>query len=159
MPGPPPKSPERRQRTNTHAVSVIPFRSTALVEAPPLPPGLLAVTRDLWNAFWRSPLAQAVEKNTDVSAITRYFSLIDERERLYRGFRRKRLVLGAQGQKVLNPMGRALHAFDSEIRQLEDRLGMNPRSRLQLGIQLGEAARTLQELNRGLEEDDEQDPR
>jgi P27 family predicted phage terminase small subunit len=154
MPGPTPKPPERRQRTNSHAAAVIPFRATP-VDAPPLPAGLLAVTRELWRAFWRSPLAQAVEKNTDTSAIVRYFTLADERERMYRGFRRKRLVLGSQGQKVLNPMGRALHAFDAELRQLEDRLGMSPRSRLQLGVAIGEAAKSLAELNRILEEDDD----
>jgi hypothetical protein len=56
---------------------------------------------------------------------------------------------------VLNPMGRAMHEFDSEIRQMEDRLGMTPRARLQLGITMGEAARSLADLNRVLDEDDE----
>jgi hypothetical protein len=94
-----------------------------------------------------------------MAAIRRYFSLSDERERIYRGFRRKRMVLGAAGQKVLNPMGRALHAFDSELRQLEDRLGLTPRAGLQLGIQLTQAARSLAELNQALEDDDEDEPR
>jgi P27 family predicted phage terminase small subunit len=128
-----------------------------------MPEGLLASTRRLWAGFWKSPMAQVLDSRSDITAILRYFSLVDERERLYRGFRRKRMVRGSRGQEVLNPMGRALHEFDSELRQLEDRLGMTPRSRLQLGIQFGEAARTLQELNRALEEDhddeDNTDPR
>jgi P27 family predicted phage terminase small subunit len=153
--GPPPKPADRRQRTNHPAV--VPFRQVRIT-VPPMPEGLLKSTQSLWTTFWQSPLAQTVDPQSDMAAIRRYFSLSDERERIYRGFRRKRMVLGAAGQKVLNPMGRALHAFDSELRQLEDRLGLTPRARLTLGIQLTEAARSLAELNQALEDDEEEDP-
>lgn len=130
-----------------------------------MPANLLASTKAIWRSFWRSALAQAVDPNTDTAAIVRLFTLLDERERAYRGFRRKRLMEGSQGQSVLNPLARAMNAFDPEIRQLEDRLGMTPRARLQLGITLGEAAKSLAELNRILEEDsndeenEDRDPR
>ena len=43
--------------------------------------------------------------------------------------------------------------IDAEIRQLEDRLGMNPKSRISLGIQLGQMKKTLADLNAHLEEE------
>ncbi len=90
---------------------------------------------------------------TDGTAILRLFTLYDERERAYRAFRRQRLIKGSQGQAVLSPMGRAMQEFDAEIRQMEDRLGLSPRARLQLGITFGQAAQTLADLNRQLDED------
>jgi hypothetical protein len=62
-------------------------------------------------------------------------------------------------------MYRQRTAADAEIRQLEDRLGLNPRSGLQLGIQFSEAARSLEELNAriayaaSIEQGEEEDPR
>jgi phage terminase small subunit len=55
---------------------------------------------------------------------------------------------------VLHPLGRMMGVMDSEIRQLEDRFGLNPLARARLGITIGEAARTLADMNRMLEEDD-----
>ncbi len=60
---------------------------------------------------------------------------------------------------VLNPLGRQLCKFDSEIRQLEDRLGLTPRARLQLGIVYGEARGSLDDINRSLKIDYDDDPR
>jgi P27 family predicted phage terminase small subunit len=125
-----------------------------------MPEGLLISTQGLWRKFWKSALAGAMEPESDTGAIVRLFTLYDERERAFRAYRRKRLIEGSQGQMVLNPMARAMSVFDAEIRQLEDRLGLTPRARLQLGIQLGEAAKSLQELNRMLDDDHEDsDPR
>ena len=76
----------------------------------------------------------------DDAAIERLFDLYDERERAYQDFRRQRFVKGSQGQDVLNPLGRLIASFDGEIRQLEDRLGFSPKSRLNLGIELEQPA-------------------
>ena len=67
--------------------------------------------------------------------------------------RKDRLVVGSQGQAVLNPLYSAMLKIDAEIRQLEDRLGMNPKSRISLGIQLGQMKKTLADLNADLEEE------
>ena len=56
-----------------------------------------------------------------MAAVVRYFTLLDERERAYRAYKKQRVVQGSQGQKVLNPMGRFMHDCNSEIRNLEDR--------------------------------------
>lgn len=41
--------------------------------------------------------------------------------------------------------------LDGEIRALEDRFGCSPAARLRLGIRFGQAARTLEDLARGLD--------
>jgi P27 family predicted phage terminase small subunit len=149
----PPKPSERRQRRNAPSAAIVALPVQPLV-VPDAPGGVLAVTRERWSAFWRSPLAGAVAVDSDLSALERLFTLYDERERAYRAYRRERLVTGSTGQLVLNPLGRQMAVMDSEIRQLEDRFGLNPLARARLGITIGEAARTLADLNRALEEDD-----
>ena len=70
--------------------------------------------------------------------------------------------MGSQGQPVLNPLGRQLSSSDAESRQLEDRFGLTPMARLRLGVQIGTAARSLDDLNRQLDHDDQdktEDPR
>ncbi len=53
-----------------------------------------------------------------------------------------------------------MRAYDAEIRQLEDRFGMTPRARLQLGITFSESVRSLEALNQSfIADDDEEDPR
>ena len=109
-----------------------------------------------------SELAEVVELGTDQPAITRLFTLYDERERAFRGYKKRRLTLGYKGQPVLNPLGRMMLQLDEEIRQLEDRLGLTPRARLQLGITFSEAAKSLDDLNRMFTGDggeDAEDPR
>jgi hypothetical protein len=89
----------------------------------------------------------------------------DERERMDLELRLNPMLIGHKGQTILNPLYRQRSAMDAEIRQLEDRLGLNPRSGLQLGIQFSEAARSLEELNAriayaaSVEQEAEDDPR
>ncbi len=94
--------------------------------------------------------------------IRRLFILYDERERAYEEAKDKRIVKGSQDQEVLNPLLKYIAQCDTEIRQIEDRLGMSPRSRLQLGIAFGDAMRSMDELNRRLaatDVEEKDDPR
>jgi hypothetical protein len=45
-----------------------------------------------------------------------------------------RVALGSQGQLVLSPYARDLRTIDAEIRQLEDRFGLNVRARANLQL-------------------------
>jgi P27 family predicted phage terminase small subunit len=132
-------------------------------EPPAVPAGLLKAVRDSWPRFWASELAQLVKPETDLPALERLWSLYDERARALHGYRRARVVAGSMGQPTLNPLFAALKALDTEIRALEDRFGLTPMARLRLGVALGEAARSLEDLNRGLDDDDDEpadaDPR
>jgi hypothetical protein len=44
-----------------------------------------------------------------------------------------RIGIGSQGQMVLSPWARDLRSIDAEIRQLEDRFGLNTRARVGIG--------------------------
>ena len=113
----------------------------------------LKITKLWWEDFWTSDLASAIDTKSDQSIVYRLATLIDERERIYKQAKKDRLVVGSQGQAVLNPLYSAMLKIDAEIRQLEDRLGMNPKSRISLGIQLGQMKKTLADLNADLEEE------
>jgi hypothetical protein len=45
-----------------------------------------------------------------------------------------RIAIGSQGQQVLSPWARDLRTIDAEIRQLEDRFGLNVRARAALAV-------------------------
>lgn len=129
---PPPKS--RRQRAGRSRPSV-PVSAVA-PKVPPPRAEWYAEIKKKWRTFWTSDAARVLAVAVDVGAAERLFDLYDERERAYRRFRKERFVDGSQGQKVLNPLGRLITSFDSEIRQLEDRLGFSPVSRMRLGIEI-----------------------
>ena len=119
----------------------------------------LKVTRERWADYWQSDVARLVDAQTDGIAVVRLFSLYDERERAYRAYKRKRMVPGSQGQPVVNPIWKHAAVMDAEIRQLEDRFGVTPQAKLKLGVQLNAAVRSLEDMNRELNENDEPDGR
>ena len=122
-------------------------------EIPKLNGRYLKNTKLWWEDFWNSDLATAIDPKSDQSAIYRLATLIDERERIYKQAKKDRLVVGSQGQVVLNPLYSAMLKLDAEIRQLEDRMGMNAKARVSLGISIGQAKKTLADLNADLEEE------
>tara|TARA_A100001234_G_scaffold26321_1_gene20567 strand:- start:23875 stop:24324 length:450 start_codon:yes stop_codon:yes gene_type:complete len=113
----------------------------------------LKITKLWWEDFWTSDLASAIDTKSDQSIVYRLATLIDERERIYKQAKKDRLVVGSQGQVVINPLYSAMLKLDAEIRQLEDRIGMNPKSRVALGISIGQAKKSLADLNAELEEE------
>ena len=122
-------------------------------DIPKLKGRYLKITKIWWEDFWNSDLASAVDTKSDQSAVYRLATLIDERERVYKQAKKERLVVGSQGQVVLNPLYSAMLKLDAEIRQLEDRIGMNPKARVSLGISIGQAKKSLSDLNAELEEE------
>lgn len=81
----------------------------------------------------RVPLAEAVkvglrgelEYQTDDQGQTHTFVVVEHEGRV---------GIGSQGQMVLSPWARDLRTIDSEIRQLEDRFGLNIRARASLAV-------------------------
>ena len=126
-------------------------------KVPKPPMGMLKKTREYWAEFWESDLAQLTEPATDMMALVRLYRLFDERERADRACRKNRLVEGSHGQIVGNPLGRLIPQYDREIRHLEDRFGLSPKSRLMLGITFGQAGKTLEDLNKVLADEDDGD--
>jgi P27 family predicted phage terminase small subunit len=127
---------------------------------PQPPSGLLKVTKQRWQTYWGSELARAT-REAHLPMVERLFQRYDERERAYRTVRKDgRVTIGSTGQMVAHPLLRYIDNCDSEIRQLEDRLGLSPRGMAQLGSSFATAARSLDDLNHALEtDDDDSDPR
>lgn len=148
--GPIPKPDDRRQRRNKLSPLVLGDSR----RAPDPPQGLLRIWSDRWVLYWQSELAQAA-RDAHLPMIERLFFRYDERERAYRAVRREgRVTRGSQGQMVAHPLLRYIDACDMEIRQLEDRLGLSPRSMAALGIAFAGAQKSLDDLNRSMEEDE-----
>ena len=157
MSGPARKPVEGRQRR--HQLEVVDSRAFRDVVVPEMPEGLLPETVAWWGRFWGSELAATFDA-TDWASVERLAGLMDLRERARRSVAENMLVDGSKGQLVMNPLARQMTSWDAEIRQLEDRLGMNPRARLNLGITLMQSRKTLDDLmapTRGPEPDE--DPR
>lgn len=158
---PPRKPAERRQRRATKDVGVV----VALASAEPPPPHpdrhkLLAVTVKAWSTFWSSDLAGLVQP-ADMQALGRLFRMYDLRERMERALLAQPFTTGSTGQLVAHPAAKEIASLDGRIVALEDRFGLTPAGRLKLGIVFGAAARSLEDLNRGFDDDDEahEDPR
>lgn len=139
------KPPERRQRRGTDELKVVPLDDVRKV---PAPPGRVRRdTLERWEAFWRSDISSQVEPS-DHDALRRLFRLYDEIERLWDGIERMgRVVEGSQGQPRPNPLFKQIEAFQVECRQLEDRFGLSPRARFNLGISFAAASASFDDLN------------
>lgn len=155
MPRHPKPAPLRanRERVDVGLLAV----SAPIAAGPPAPSGLLKATQAAWILFWRSPLARIVHPDTDGHALTRLFSLYDERERAFRAVKRKRMVAGSMGQPRANPLFSVVKDLDAQIVALEDRFGFSPRARLVLGVTLGDEP-TLDDLNADFDADEDEPP-
>jgi P27 family predicted phage terminase small subunit len=134
---------------------------SAVGEIPTVPKNLLRVTVESWEAYWQSEAAQ-LTKPEHRPIVERLFIRRDERERAYRTVRKQgRVAKGSQGQPVQHPLLKYIDACDQEIRALEASLGVSPQALLRLGAALTTPGRTLDDINRTSEEDDDDqdDPR
>ena len=111
----------------------------------------LAATRELWERFWRSPIAQIVSES-DWPRLERWIVYNDEWRRAMRGLQRERLVLGSMGQPVINPLADYAMKLECQIAAVEEKFGLTPLDRMRLGISFGEARRSLADLNEDLNE-------
>jgi len=158
----PPKPADQRQRTNTPGVGLVTTDASTDIEVPAAPSGLLKAQREDWTTYWTSPLAKLTTE-ADIPALRRLFLYRDELERALKGFQKQRLVEGSQGQPRINPLGKQVTDLEGKIAALEDRFGLTPLSRLRLGVTLGQAAASLDDLNKSMayedDDDDDFDPR
>lgn len=126
---------------------------------------MLAATQKAWAEFWRSDVAGLV-LDADRPALDRLFGMIDLRERMLRSGMAEPFSTGSTGQLVVHPAMKEVASLDARIQTLEDRFGITPAARLKLGIVLGAAAKSLEDLNASFTsgdtdeaEGDDEDPR
>jgi P27 family predicted phage terminase small subunit len=134
-----------RQRSNTPDVGIVVSEPGRVVPSADL--AWRESTVERWTVFWTSPLAGQVEPS-DEGAFRRLFKLYDELERLWDAIEETgRVVEGSQGQPRPNPLFKQIETFQAEARQMEDRFGLSPLSRLRLGITFADAQASLDGLN------------
>lgn len=114
MPGPPPNPNARRRRWSRPLVRLLPVGRDGEAPAWPLPGRSTKGELALWAELWRSPQAAAWEDLGWLRVVGRY----------------ARLVVLAERRSVTA-------ALLGEVRQLEDRLGLNPMSLKRLGWEIG----------------------
>jgi P27 family predicted phage terminase small subunit len=144
---PQPKKPvEKRQRRNHADVGMV-VREVSSSPVPQADQGWREGTVERWVTFWGSPLSRQVEPS-DEGAFRRLFRLYDEIDRMWDAVEETgRVVAGSQGQPRPNPLLKQIQEFQGEARQLEDRFGLSPMSRLRLGITFADAQASLDGLN------------
>ena len=142
MPGPPQKAATKRIRTTTKSIGVI--RSTA--KAPTMPRGLCQQAKDAWTTYWSNTVS-GVMRPEDATVALRWISNTDRYLRLIAAADAEPMVVGSTGQPKPNGLYDLAYKIEKSIREDESQLGVGPLSRLRLGAQLTETAKTLADLN------------
>lgn len=154
MPGPAPKTRSTRQnRIKRPELAIV---QSLPVVVPEAPKGLLKGSIERWDAYWHSPVAQIARDSAgiDLPGLHRWILNVDEWSRAMRSLRRKRIVHGSMGQPTLNPLAAYLAQREAAIREAESAYGMTPIARLRLGIAVGQARLTAQQLNKDMDAGD-----
>ena len=140
------KPPEQRQRANTPELALV---ATDVSVPEPLDHWSESTVAE-WEAWWSSPAAEFIEPQSETPIATRLFDLLDQAARFEAAGRLEPLVEGSTGQLVINPLLKHAQGLRDEARRDESVLGRGPKRRLDLGIKFGDAARSLDEINRRL---------
>jgi P27 family predicted phage terminase small subunit len=147
------KQAERVQRRNKPKAAdsqVVKINTSSMPPAPRMSRTL----QDSWKTLWRSELAAHWNHDSDLLAMKRLFSLYDRLAKYEKEAGTEALVRGSTGQLVMNPLLKAADTLRGQILALEDRFGLTPMARLKLGIALGSASQSLEEMNKRLASDD-----
>ena len=146
----------RPQRARVTSMSIVPADETKVPSLPVVAGGLLKATGQAWTAFWRSAPAAATE-DVDLVLAERWILAYDEYRRALNAVRRRRLVEGSTGQPVLNPLASWVASREAAMHKAEAQLGIGTKARIDLGISVGQARLTAEQLNRMTEENDADD--
>ena len=118
-------------------------------DAPKPPKGMLPVTRQAWVEYWDSPVARAAD-GVDLPVIIRLFQYRDELTRLSKAWNKLEPAamwpLSASGVPGHHPMRARMEKLEVSVLNLEDQLGLTPKARARLGIELGNAELTWNQV-------------
>ena len=121
------------QGHNTKPVVVTPPPNLLVQDVPPCPAHLNEVGQQVWVDVWAAG-GDAYNVRTDRYVIERYAAMQERRADLMKTLSTGMVTVGSQGQEVIRPESRILMDTEAKLVALEDRLGLNPESRLRLGI-------------------------
>ena len=124
-----PKSAALRQnRTN-----VVEMKHHAHIIIPDTPKSFKALAVKRWTEIGEA--GRTAYQHTDSHVIERYVSLLVRRRELLEMIEAEGwLSTGSTGQTTIHPAAKLLEQTEGKLGPLEDRLALNPESRLRLGI-------------------------
>ncbi len=137
-------------------VDAQPVAHVDVVPAPPLTAAgnqLLDEVLLLWDDFWSSPLVTALDgvAGVDRVVVNRWILTENEVEVLDRAIAEEGYyVTGSKGQVRANPLLNERHALKAEAERFWVQLGIGPRNRAQLGIDVAGATTAAMRLNEKL---------
>lgn len=129
-----------KRKPKTQAVA--PLANSKIGFVPPT--GLLPETINILSTVMSSDIASGFLPS-DIAILNRYAAILDQRNRLSASVE-EMVTVGASGQFVVHPALRHISTLDSELRQIEDRLGLNPLARNRLGLVAANKELTLEQL-------------
>jgi hypothetical protein len=141
MPGPIKPAGKRINRI-TKNIGVV----SAAGKAPRMPSGLCRQAQTARASYW-SDTVSGVMRPSDATVALRWVSNLDRYYRLIAEADREPMVVGSTGRPRPNPLYDLVFKIEASIKANEAQLGVGPLSRLKLGAQLSETARTLAEIN------------
>lgn len=131
-------------------------------DLPPRRPAWSPETRAALEALRRDPVTQVITE-VDGPVILRWCDSIDRAARALRRADRKPVVLGGNGQATEHPSYITARSAIMTAEKCEVQLGIGAKNRAMLGLTVGQAQKSLAELNAALmgggEEDADFDPR
>lgn len=158
--GPPPKPDaiRRGQSDDKPILVLLPGgASETEVVVPPPPTGLLRNTRLIWFKYFESIVAGAFEEAADLPLLLRWITYVDEWTRITDTLRKEdRVVIGSQGQPVLNPLISYVKTLEGSIAKAEKELGLTPLSRAHLGLTAAEGKLTVEKINEAIRKSSQQ---
>lgn len=129
-------------------------------ELPSRRPAWLAESRAAWEGAWADPIAQAWTA-ADRPILLRWVDAVDRAMRSLKRGDRKPVVVGGNGQITEHPSYGTAARSISTAEKCEQQLGFGALNREKLGFTIGAARKSLEELNRELDDGlgDDDDPR
>ena len=118
-------------------------------EIPTPPQGLLKAQREVWDQFWTSDVALAIDPASDLPVVSRWIGTVDELHRTQTEVRRMKdkTTLGSSGQLRLHLLIGYADKLTAQLGKLERTLGIGPLNRAALGLTIGQAM-TVADMNR-----------
>lgn len=140
---------DRRQGADPPTLELVtPFGAELAVPDPD--PGWSEATVAEWESWWGSDVARLVDPESETPIVRRLFDVLNQAAEFEAAGRLEPMVAGSTGQLVINPLLKHAQGLRDEARRDESVLGRGPKRRLDLGIKFGDAARSLDDINRRL---------
>lgn len=111
-----------------------------------------AQSRVRWREIWESEVSQIWDAKGDMGRLVRYIVNFDQWLKLTEAIAGREVVRGSRGQVRANPLFNVRIGLELELKAAEEKLGLTPMDRMRLGIEIGGAARGLDDARKLLEE-------